>query len=247
MEKPKLLDENGKRLDGRALDEMRPLKIDARVLNDANGSAYLEWGKNKVIAGVYGPKECIPRHEESPYRSVIRCRYMMAPFSGLDDHGRSGPNRRSIELSKVIKEAFENVIIAEAFPKTQIEIYIEVLQSDGGTRTAALTAAAVALADAGIPMKDLISAVAIGKIEGKVALDLFKDEDNYGEADLPVAVAPRNGRILLFQMDGLLSKKEIEEGLEMVEKAVKDIHKIQSDALGKVYEGKVGDVELKMR
>ena len=166
----------------------------------------------------------------------IRDSYNMAPFSGAEEHGRSGPNRRSKELSKVIKEAFENVIISENFPKTQIEIYVEILQSDGGTRCAALTAAAVALADAGIPMKDLPCAVAICKIDGKMAVDPGKEEDNFGESDMPIAFAPRNGDILLFQMDGLLTQDELAQGISMAREASKKIHEIQTAAIRKVYE-----------
>lgn len=234
-DKPKLL-ENGKRIDGRKADELRNVKIVARVLNDADGSAYIEWGKNKILAGVYGPSECIPRHDQSLYRAVIKCRYNMAPFSGAEEHGRSGPSRRSKELSKVIKEAFENVIISENFPKTQIEIFVEVLQSDGGTRCAAVTAAAVALADAGIPMKDLISAVAVCKIDGKMAVDPGKEEDNFGESDMPIAFSPRTGELLLYQMDGLLTREELSEGLDLAKGAVEKIRRLQVDAIRKVYE-----------
>ncbi len=234
-DRPKLFD-SGKRVDGRSVDSLRSIKIEARVLNDADGSAYIEWGKNKILAGVYGPSECIPRHDQSLYRAVIKCRYNMAPFSGMEEHGRSGPNRRSKELSKVIKEAFENVIISENFPKTQIEIFVEVLQSDGGTRCAAVTAAAVALADAGIPMKDLINAVAVCKIDGQMAVDPGKEEDNFGESDMPMAFSPRTGDILLFQMDGLLSRDELAEGIGLARKASEKIRKIQVDAIAKVYD-----------
>ncbi|MCX8197901.1 MAG: exosome complex exonuclease Rrp41 [Candidatus Micrarchaeota archaeon] len=233
--KPALL-VDGKRLDGRGLEDLREIKIVARVLNDADGSAYIEWGKNKILAGVYGPSECIPRHDQSLYRAVVRCRYNMAPFSGMEEHGKSGPSRRSKELSKVIKEAFENVIVLENFPKTQIEIFVEVLQSDGGTRCAAVTAAAVALADAGIPMKDLINAVAVCKIDGQMAVDPAKEEDNYGESDMPIAFSPRTGEILLFQMDGMLSKDEIEKGFALARKASEKIRKLQVEAIKKVYE-----------
>ncbi len=235
QDKPKLLT-NGKRIDGRGVEDLRPIKVEARVLNDADGSAYIEWGKNKILAGVYGPSECIPRHDQSLYRSVVRCRYNMAPFSGLEGHGRSGPSRRSKELSKVLKEAFENVIISENFPKTQIEIYVEVLQSDGGTRCAALTAAAVALADAGIPMKDILSAVAVCKIDGQIALDPGKEEDNFGESDMPMAFSTRTGEIMLFQMDGLLTKEEFSKGVKLARAAAEKIRKIQTDAIGKAYE-----------
>ena len=233
-DKPELF-ANGKRLDGRKVDELRNIKIVARVLNDADGSAYIEWGKNKILAGVYGPSECIPRHDQSLYRAVIRCRYNMAPFSGMEEHGRSGPSRRSKELSKVIKEAFENVIITENFPKTQIEVFVEVLQSDGGTRCAALTAAAVALADAGIPMKDLICAVAVCKIGGKMAVDPGKEEDNFGESDMPIAFSPRTGDILLYQMDGLLTRDELAEGLSLAKAATETIRNLQVEAIKKVY------------
>jgi exosome complex component RRP41 len=234
-DKPQLIT-GGKRIDGRKMDELRPVKIVARVLNDADGSAYIEWGKNKILAGVYGPSECVPRHEQSLYRAVVRCRYNMAPFSGMEEHGRSGPSRRSKELSKVIKESFENVIISENFPKTQIEIFVEVLQSDGGTRCAAVTAAAVALADAGIPMKDLISAVAVCKIDGKMAVDPGKEEDNFGESDMPIAFSPRTGDLLLYQMDGLLTRDELAEGLKLAKDASDKIRKLQVDAIKKVYE-----------
>jgi exosome complex component RRP41 len=237
MEKPQLIID-GKRLDGREMEDLRPVKITAHVLNDANGSAYVEWGKNKILAGVYGPRECIPRHDQSLIRAVVRARYNMAPFCSLEEHGRSGPSRRSVELSKVISEVFENVIISEAYPKTQIQIFIEVLQSDGGTRCAAVTAAAVALADAGIPMRDLVCAVAVGKADGQLVLDCSKEEDNYGESDMPVAIAPRNGEILLFQMDGLLTRDEIDTGLTMVQRAAEKISAMQAAALQQVYERK---------
>ncbi len=149
-----------------------------------------------------------------------------------------------MELSKVIRETFENVVIAEAYPKTQIDIYIEILQSDGGTRCAAVTAAAVALADAGIPMKDLVCAVAVGKIDGEVAADFSKDEDNYGQSDMPIAIAPRNGDMLLFQMDGLLTKDEVMQGIGMVKEAAKIIHQKQVDALKAVYDRQSQMAEL---
>jgi exosome complex component RRP41 len=234
-EKPALF-ANGRRVDGRGVEDVRPPKIVARVLNDAEGSAYIEWGKNRILAGVYGPRECIPRHDQSLYRAVVKCRYNMAPFSGAEEHGRSGPNRRSKEISKVIKEAFENVIISENFPKTEISIFVEVLQSDGGTRCAAVTAAAVALADAGLPMKDLISAVAVCKIDGTMAVDPGKEEDNFGESDMPIAFSPRTGEVLLFQMDGNLSREELSRGLELARNAAAKIREVQVEAIKKVYD-----------
>jgi len=236
MEKPELI-VDGKRLDGRAPEDLRPVKITAGILNEADGSALVEWGKNKVICGVHGPRECIPRHEASPYRALVKCRYMMSPFASLDEHGRSGPSRRSTEISKVIREVFENLVLTEKFPKTQIDVYIEVLQAEGGTRVASITAAAVALADAGIPMKDMVASIAVGKAGGHIITDLGKEEDNLGESDVPIAFSKRKKDILLLQMDGLLTKEELVKAIDMAEKGSREIDDMQAEALTKSYEG----------
>jgi len=225
-----LVKDDGMRLDGRKLDELRPIKIKAGVLERADGSAYIEWGNNKVYVGVYGPREVHPRHDQSPSKAIVRCRYSMAPFS-VDDRKRPGPDRRSQEISKVISEAFSAVVFTDQFPRTAIDVFMEVVQADAGTRCAAMTAAAVALADAGIPMRDLVVAVASGKINGKVALDLNKAEDNFGEADCPMGIVPSTGEVVLLQMDGHLTRDEWEQALAYNQAAVKVIHEIQKEAL----------------
>ena len=235
MEKPDLL-KDGKRLDGRGPRDLRAVKIEAGVLKEASGSAYVEWGGNKVIAGVYGPRECIPKHGADPYKAKLKIRYAMSPFCSKGEHSRSGPNRRSIEISKVIREAFEPVVLTGQFPRSQIEVYIEVLQADGGTRVTALTAAAVALADAGIPMKDMISGIAVGKLDGNLVVDLGKDEDNYGESDVPIAITSRGKEIVLMQMDGLLTKEELAQNMDEAIEACGKVYELQADALRKSYE-----------
>jgi exosome complex component RRP41 len=157
----KLIDENEVRIDGRKLNDLRPTKIEVGVLGNADGSAYIEQGKNKILAAVYGPKEAHPKHLALPDRAALRCRYHMAPFS-VDERKSPAPSRRELELSKVIREALEPSIFTEYYPRTSIDLFIEVLQADGGTRCAGITVASVALADAGIPMRDLICACAAG-------------------------------------------------------------------------------------
>lgn len=235
---------DGKRLDGRALDELRKIRIQAGVIPAANGSAYIEWGGNKIICGVHGPRECIPRHGANPHRAVIKCRYSMSPFASLEEHGRSGPSRRSIELSKVIREVFENLVVTEEFPGTQIDLFIDVLQAEGGTRTASITVATVALANAGIPMKDLVAAVSGGKGGDEIILDLGKLEDNFGQSDMPLAFSAKDKKLVLVQMDGLLTKEEILKVIEMCEKGSDKITELQKNALKDVYEK--GKEELKL-
>jgi exosome complex component RRP41 len=226
---------NGKRRDGRDFGDIRPLKLTASPLENAAGSAYLEWGNNRVMAGVFGPKEANPRHLADATKAVIKCRYLMAPFSSLSEHGRSGPNRRATEISKVIKEVFENVVMTKEYPGSQIEVYIEVLQGDGGTRVAGVTAAAVALAASGIPMKDLPYAVSVGRIGDHLAVDFDMIEDNYSDSDMPMAIAPRNNEILLLQMDGDMTKQQIMEAVQMAIDAGKQITEVQRAALKGAY------------
>ena len=231
---PELLDAHGKRIDGRGLEELRPIKIQAGVLNRAEGSAYVEWGDNKVMAAVYGPREVHPRHLQQTTKAIVQCRYNMAAFS-VDERKRPGLDRRSQEISKVISEAFESVLFVEEYPRTSIDVYIEVLQANAGTRCAGVVAASVALADAGIPMADLIPAVAVGKVAGKIALDLKKEEDNYGEADLPMALVPRSGRLVLLQMEGHMTRPELAQSLELGVKGCRQIYEVMKQALRERY------------
>jgi len=231
----KLFDSDGKRLDGRKPDELREIKIEVGVLHRAEGSCYLEWGGNKAIAAVYGPREAIPRHTQNPLRAIINARYNMAAFS-VEDRKRPGPDRRSREISKVISEALAKIVLTERFPRASIDVNIEILEAEAGTRCAGLTAAGVALADAGIPMRDIPVACAAGKIENQIVLDLGKEEDNHGDADLPIAISPRTNEILLMQMDGHLTLDEFDTALELAMKGCHIVSDLQKKAIMKKYQ-----------
>lgn len=226
----KLIDEKDVRMDGRKLEELRPTRIEVGILGNADGSAYIEQGKNKILAAVYGPKEAHPKHLALPDRAVLRCRYHMAPFS-VQERKSPAPSRREVELSKVIREALEPSIFTEYYPRTSIDLFIEVLQADGGTRCAGITVASVALADAGIPMRDLVSACAAGKVEGRLVLDLSDYEDKGGDADMPLAYMSTANAITLLQMDGNFSVKEFEEVVKLALEGCKQIGQIQKKAL----------------
>ena len=229
-EKPeKFIDENGLRLDGRRIDQIRDINIKIGILDRADGSCYLEFGNNKIMAAVYGPREVHPRHQQKATKAIVRYKYNMASFS-VEDRKRPGPDRRSIEVSKVSREAFEKEIFTELYPKSAIDIFIEILQADAGTRTAAINAASLALADAGIPMRGLISSCAVGKVDDTLILDLNKDEDNYGQADMPIAMST-DGKITLLQMDGHLTQEEFKKGLEMAQQGCREIYELQRKAL----------------
>ena len=226
---------NGKRLDGRKLDELRPIKMQVGVLPNADGSAYLEWGQNKVLVGVHGPHEALPKHKQNPYKGLVRYVYRMATFS-VPDRKNPRPARREVEISKVSGEALESAIFLERFPNTAIDIYVEILDSNAGTRVAALTAASLALADAGIPMRDLVCAVGIGKAGGHIIVDLNKEEEDAPDAvDIPLAMLPRTEEIVLLQMDGLLSKQEWDKAQKLGAEACKKVYEMQRQALRKRF------------
>jgi exosome complex component RRP41 len=230
----KLINKKGLRLDGRKPDQLRPTKIEVGILANADGSAYIQQGKNKILAAVYGPKEAHPKHLALSDRTRLRCRYHMAPFS-VQERKSPAPSRREIELSKVIQEALEPSIFLEYYPRTSIDVFIEVLQADGGTRCASITAASLALADAGVPMRDLVAACAAGKVDGTIALDLMDTEDKIGSADVPVALMPNLNAITLLQMDGILSLEEFENAVNLALEGCMKIHALQKEALKAKY------------
>ncbi len=236
-EKPdQFIDENGKRIDGRDLDELRDVKIEAGVLERADGSCYIELGDNKIMAAVYGPRELHPRHLQEPDRAVVRYKYSMAAFS-VDDRKRPGPGRRSKEISKVSKEALESSIFLENYPQAVIDIFVEIIESAAGTRTTSLTAASVACADAGIPMKDLVASCAAGKVDDEIVLDLNELEDNFGEADVPIAMKSNSEDITLLQMDGDLTKDELGQCVDLAKEGCKLLYEEQKKALKEKYGG----------
>jgi len=231
-----LLREDGLRLDGRRVDEMRPIEIKAGILPAADGSAWVKHGLNVAVAAIYGPMEAHPRKIQKQDRAVIDVRYNMAPFS-TSDRIRPGFNRRSREISKVTAEALESVVLLERFPRSKIRVEIEILSAEAGTRCVGITAASVALADAGIPMRDMVVGIASGKIEDTVVLDLDKAEDNYGQADLPMGILPNTGEMAFLQMDGDLSIEEFNLATEYNYKAAAEIHEEMVRALKARFDG----------
>lgn len=230
LEKEKLVDEKGLRLDGRRVDELRPLKLEVGSLSRADGSAYIEHGRNKILAAVYGPRELHPRHRAIADRALLRVFYRMGTFS-VGERKRPAPSRREHEISMVIRQSLEPMLFLEMYPRAAIDVFIQVLEADGGSRCASTTVASIALANAGIPMRSLVTGVAVGKAGGQLMVDLSDLEDKVGEADVPIAMAYGRSKYTLLQMDGKLSKQELAKMLEMVEGAIEKIYEKQQQVL----------------
>lgn len=231
-----------KRFDGRKADEIRSMDARVGIIKRADGSAMFRMGETIAYAAVYGPRELYPVFKQDVKQGVLRCSYDMMSFS-VTERKRPGTSRRGVEIGTVTTKALQTVVDLSAFPGTVVDVFINILQADAGTRCAGICAASLALADAGIPMKDLIAAVSVGKVGEKVVIDLTKKEEDYdGEStDIPIAVMPRSGKITLLQLDGNISKADLMKALTLAREASLKIYDVQKKALKDRY--RVEDVQ----
>lgn len=232
---------DGDRVDGRAPDEMRAVEMDVGPLNRPDGSAFVEIGDTRIMAAVEGPKELHPQHLQKADRALLQAKYNMAPFS-VDDRMSPKPSRRSKEISMVTRDALVPAVKLEQFPKAAIKLHIEVLEADASTRVTGITAAGLALADAGIPMDGIVQACAVGKLEDQMVLDVAGEEDAYGKADIPVATINGNiDKTTLLQMDGDITAQDLSEGLDLAEKGNQKLHELQKQALKESFNAVGGE------
>lgn len=227
---------NGKRIDGRLPEELRPIEMKLDIVSRANGSAEVKFANTMVIASVHGPRALYPRYLQEAQTGILRCRYNMAPFS-VDERKSPGPDRRSVEISKVTRLALEPAIFLEEFPKVTIDAFAEIIQADGSTRVTGINACSLALASAGIPMRDLVAACSVGKIDNTLIVDLTGEEDNNSEVDIAFAILPNKDEVTLLQMDGLLTKEEFIKLLDLAKNSCKKIYELQKKTLREKYKG----------
>lgn len=221
------------RPDGRSPEDLREMGAEVGIIPNADGSARFKSGNTIAIAAVYGPKEMHPQHKQNPDKGVLRCNYNMASFS-VDDRMKPGPSRRSTEISKIMEWALEPVLELERFPSTVVDVHVQIIQADAGTRCAGINAASMALAHAGIPMKSLVSSISAGKLDKTVVVDLDKAEEDFeggeGPTDIPVSMTD-DGEITHLQLDGKINSKELKEAIGMAKKACGQIYEVQKQAL----------------
>lgn len=223
-----------KRFDGRGVGELRPIEAKIGVVPNADGSALFAQGDTIAIAAVYGPKIFNPKHFQNPEKGVLRVHYNMLSFS-VGERIRPGVSRRSQEISKVTEWALSPVVLLNELPGTVIDVHINILQANAGTRCAGINAAAMALAHAGIPMTEMISAVAVGKMDKTIVADVTKEEEDYeegeGATDIPIACLSNSGKITLLQLDGKIRPEELKEAVKIGREACKKISEIQKKVL----------------
>ncbi len=232
--KNKMATKTFKRKSGRKAEEIRPISAKVGIVPNADGSAMYQSGDTIAIAAVYGPKKMHPQHMQNPETGTLRCTYNMMSFS-VTDRIRPGPNRRSTEISKITEWALKPIVMLDKYPSKVVDVHIHMTQADAGTRCAGINAAAMALAHAGIPMKNMVSSIAAGKLDKTVVLDLDKYEDSdfdegEGSTDIPMSFT-NDGKLTHIQVDGYISKDQLKQAIEMARKASKEIYEVQKKAL----------------
>lgn len=229
-----------KRSGGRKFDEIRKIEAKVGVIKRADGSAFFRTGNTWAYAAVYGPRNLYPKFLQDPSKGILRCNYNMMPFSSRGERVRPGGSRRSKEISLVTQKALLPVLNLDEFPNAVIDVFIELPETEAGSRCAGINAASMALADAGLMMKDLVSAISVGRVDDKIVVDLDYTEESYEGgpvADIPIAIMPNSGKITLLQMDGRITKAMLEKALQMGKKACEEIAAVQRAALKEKYAG----------
>ncbi|MEK6829159.1 MAG: exosome complex exonuclease Rrp41 [Nanoarchaeota archaeon] len=227
-----------KRPDGRKSDEIREMKAKVGIVPNADGSAMFSFGDTIAIAAVYGPKKMHPQHLQDSEKGTLRCNYNMLSFS-VTDRIKPGPSRRSMEIGKITEWALDPVVMIYQFPNTVVDVHINIIQANASTRCAGINAAAMALAHAGIPMKDMVSSVSIGKLDKNLVVDVSKAEEDWeegeGATDIPMSFT-HNGELTHIQLDGKIKREQLKEAIEMARKSTQKVYELQKKALKETVE-----------
>lgn len=197
------------------------------VFAQADGSAYIEQGNTKALAVVYGPHEIRGSRSKSLHdKATINCQYSMATFSTGERKRRPHGDRKSNEMTLHLKQTFEAAILTQLYPRSQIDIYVQILQSDGGNYCACVNAATLAVIDAGIPMKDYVCACSTGFIEETPLVDLCYVEESAGGPQIALALLPKYDQIALLEMNARLHEDHLEGVIDSAAKACKDVYAV---------------------
>lgn len=225
---------DGLRLDGRREGEVRKIRCSLGTLARADGSAYYEQGHTRVLAGVYGPREPRQRGESDSDRAVIRCEVSSASFASA----ARKRNRKGMATALIVQRVFEGVILCDTYARSQIDIYVQVLQNDGALTVAAINAAALALVNAGIAMMDMVVACSAGFVENMPITDPNSLESGADRPELTVAVLAHSKRVSTCLLDRRLQDAvAFSQALESATNGAKQIaavleYEVRSHSLG---------------
>ena len=213
MQHAEILALAGLRVDGRRQDEMRTLRHQYGVSPEADGSVYFEQGLNKIMACVHGPQEPTKRPDDDA-KAQVEVLIATAPFSGSEWKKRRAADRKTMEMQNSIEGILSSIIDLEVYPKSKINVVVNVFETDGSTFCAIINAICMALMDAGIAMSDLIVACSIGFSKGMICQDCTQIEQNSGGAYIPVVMKAHSQEVIYLNLDNRLSLEHLETALE---------------------------------
>ncbi|GAB5360908.1 hypothetical protein AAMO2058_000668100 [Amorphochlora amoebiformis] len=211
MSKREFISPQGLRIDGRKPGEIRRIDCTLGPFSHADGSAVLEQGNTKVIASVYGPREAKRKGDVLHDRAIVTCEMSITSFATSERKQRSKTDRRLKERSLAIQQIFESVISTHLYPRSQISIFVQVVQSDGGDMAASINASTLALIDAGIPMQDFLTACTIGFVDGTPILDINYTESASSGPEVTAAIVTKSRKISYMQMADKLPIQHLEK------------------------------------
>jgi len=239
------------RSDGRKLLQMRPVKITRSFLKNPEGSVLIELGETKVICTA-SVEEDVPRFLKNSDQGWVTSEYAMIPRSTQIRTPRESATGkrggRTHEIQRLIGRSLRAAVDLFSFGKRTIWVDCDVIQADGGTRTASITGAFVALADAfallqkkgllnGPPLKDTVAAISIGMINRKIFLDLNYEEDSRADVDMNLVMTGRGG---LVEVQGTaertpFSEHDLNRMMAIARKAIAQLTQLQKKSLGKSW------------
>ena len=243
------------RIDGRSKDQIRPVRMTRNYLKHAEGSVLIEMGDTKVICTA-SVDDRVPPFIKGSGKGWITSEYGMLPRSTEvrkpRESVRGRIDGRTMEIQRLIGRALRSIVSLEKLGEMTVYIDCDVIQADGGTRTASITGSYVALFDAlnklveqdklkAIPLNGYIAAVSVGIKDGEAILDLNYAEDSTCQVDMNLVMTD-NGEFIEIQGTGEespFSKAQLQELMELGEKGIKDLIELQKQCLGEIAD-KVG-------
>ncbi|KAL1460759.1 hypothetical protein WDU94_012710 [Cyamophila willieti] len=221
----------GLRNDGRRGHELRKIRCRLGVFSQSDGSAYIEQGNTKVLAAVYGPRPVRNKQIKVHGSVLINFQYSMAVFSTGERKTRPRGDRKTSEISLQLRQAVSAAIMTEVHPRSQIDIFVEVLQADGGNFCACVNAATLALIDAGIPMREYVVACSASLAGDTPLVDISHLEETLGGPNLTVAALPLSGKVAVMELSQKLHLDHLPRVLDCALKGCADIHAILDTAI----------------
>lgn len=213
MSRTELYSPEGLRVDGRRWNELR--RFECRINthpNSSDGSSYVEQGNTKVITMIQGPMEPALRSQMNTSHATLEINLSIANFAGIERKKRSKNDKRMIELKATLERTFEQSIMCKLYPRTVIQINVQVLAQDGGLLAGITNSITLALIDAGIAMYDYVSAISAGLYDETPLLDLNTLEEN-DLSCLTIGVVGKSEKLALLLLEDKMPLDRLESVL----------------------------------